>query len=368
MTRGKTLALRTVALYISGHGYGHATRVLEVARTLARHRPDVRFHVRSTVPEWLVRLNLGERATFKRVEIDVGVRQENSYFPDKLATLEAFAKLWKNRSQLIQREVRELGRQAVELILADLPPMAFEISEVAQIPGLAMGNFSWDWIYEPYVQEYPQYRWVVPAIREAYQKAERLFRLPMHGDMRAFRSICDIPLVARHAELSVGEVRARLGLEASAKPMLLVALRAEDLADVDWSALHSLPNEYEIVAFSKIPLPGAHILPPDFMRFQELVHAAEIVVSKPGYGIVSECIANDTALLYVERHGFREYDVLVAALEEYGWAKMLTVEQFRRGDWLAALQRLSQKRQQPHRYFDTSGANVLAEALQEYLG
>ncbi len=362
-----TRSRQTLALYISGHGYGHATRVLEVARTLVRLRPGVRFLVRSTIPEWLVRLNLGDLATFQHVEIDVGVRQRNSYFPDKLRTLQDFASLWENRSQRIKQEAAALRGSDVRLILADLPPLAFEIAEAAGVPALAMGNFSWDWIYEPYTDEHPEYRWLIPAIREAYGKAVRLFRLPMHGDLSAFPSICDVPLVARHAELPASEVRRRLGLAESAKPLLLVALRPEDLADVDWSPLTWLSERYEVVAFSPIPLPGAHILPPDFMRFQELVHAAQVVVSKPGYGIVSECIANDTALLYVERHEFREYDVLVAGLDRYGWAEKLSVQDFQHGEWADALQQLESKRQRAHGHFDTNGAEVVARALLEYL-
>jgi len=339
-----------------------------VARTLVQRRPDVRFLVRSTIPEWLVRLNLGHLAAFEHVELDVGVRQENSYFPNKLETLRAFAELWENRAPLIQREVRILHKERANVILADLPPLAFEVADAAGLPGLAMGNFSWDWIYEPYVTAHPEFAWVVPAIRGAYGKAERLFRLPMHGEMRAFRSVCDVPLVARHAELPAEEVRARLGLTTADKPVLLVALRQEDLAHVEWSELRSLSRDYEVVAFSTIPLPKTHVLPPDFIRFQELVHAADVVVSKPGYGIVSECIANDTALLYVERHEFREYDVLVAALREYGWAEPLTVEAFRRGHWLDALQRLGKKRGHPHGRFDTNGAEVIAKAVEAYFG
>ena len=31
------------------------------------------------------------------------------------------------------------------------------------------------------------------------------------------------------------------------------------------------------------------------------MRAADVVVTKPGYGIISECIANDTAILYTSR-------------------------------------------------------------------
>ena len=36
-------------------------------------------------------------------------------------------------------------------------------------------------------------------------------------------------------------------------------------------------------------------------RYEDLVAAVDVVLTKPGYGIVSECVANDTALLYTSR-------------------------------------------------------------------
>ena len=46
------------------------------------------------------------------------------------------------------------------------------------------------------------------------------------------------------------------------------------------------------------------------LRYEDLVRAADVVVTKPGYGIISEAIANDAALLYTSRGHFVEYDVL----------------------------------------------------------
>ena len=52
-------------------------------------------------------------------------------------------------------------------------------------------------------------------------------------------------------------------------------------------------------------------------RYEDLVRAVDVVVTKPGYGIISECIANDTALLYTSRGHFVEYDVLVAEMPRF---------------------------------------------------
>ena len=72
---------------------------------------------------------------------------------------------------------------------------------------------------------------------------------------------------------------------------------------------------------------GYHVLLPGMIdetamydrgyRYEDLVRAVDVVVTKPGYGIISECIANDTALLYTSRGDFREYQVLVDAMPKF---------------------------------------------------
>jgi hypothetical protein len=41
------------------------------------------------------------------------------------------------------------------------------------------------------------------------------------------------------------------------------------------------------------------------LRDEGLVAAVDVVVSKPGFGIIAECIANDTVLLYTSRGRLR---------------------------------------------------------------
>ena len=42
------------------------------------------------------------------------------------------------------------------------------------------------------------------------------------------------------------------------------------------------------------------------LRYEDLVRAVDVVVTKPGYGILSECIANDTAVVYTSRGRFAD--------------------------------------------------------------
>ena len=73
------------------------------------------------------------------------------------------------------------------------------------------------------------------------------------------------------------------------------------------------------------------------LRYEDLVSAVDIVVSKPGYGIISECIANDTALLYTSRGRFREYDVMVAEMPRVLRCAFIDRPALLEGRWLAPL-------------------------------
>jgi hypothetical protein len=54
-------------------------------------------------------------------------------------------------------------------------------------------------------------------------------------------------------------------------------------------------------------------------------------VTKPGYGIVADCLANRVAILFTDRGPFREYDVLAEALPRLGKARYIPRLELLRG-------------------------------------
>ena len=59
-------------------------------------------------------------------------------------------------------------------------------------------------------------------------------------------------------------------------------------------------------------------------------------MTKPGYGIISECIANRTAIVYTARGRFAEYEVLVGEMPKYLRAQYLDQQSVKAGRWRAA--------------------------------
>jgi L-arabinokinase len=163
----------------------------------------------------------------------------------------------------------------------------------------------------------------------------------MYGDLETFPVIKDIPLIARKARQSRTAVLTKLGLDpAATKPLILIALRPVDSFGLDLNALGKL-HDFTFVSFGLSEAPGSFInLPPDFMPFPDLVCACDVAVSKPGYGIVSEIIANRTPILYIARDDFVEYDILVDGLQRFAVSELLPRENFLAGEWQSYLEQL----------------------------
>ena len=102
------------------------------------------------------------------------------------------------------------------------------------------------------------------------------------------------------------------------------------------------------------------------VRYEDLVAACDAVLTKPGYGIVAECIANGTPMVYTSRGRFAEYPCLVAGLEAHLANAFLSNEDLRAGRWAAALDAIFAQTREPVSV-RVDGAAVAAEILAALL-
>jgi hypothetical protein len=312
----------TVALAISGHGFGHAVRSAEVARALLNR--GVRIKLRTAAPAWLFPDNV-ERLPSPGWPLDVGVAQHDGLELDVDETRRRWDGFARDFDAHAEAEARLLVEHGVDVLLGDIPPLAFAAAARAGIPSAALGNFGWDWIYGAW----PGFESIIGCVQMGYRRAGRLFRLPLHstdGDaFPAFGVVEDVPLIARRAVCARAETRAHLGLPQDARVVLL-SFGGFNARGLDLRAL----GEWTKYVFVLTPplSTNAVELPPNTVALAEnpadyvsLVGACDAVVTKPGYGIVADCLANRVAMLFTDRGPFREYDVLARALPTLGRAR-----------------------------------------------
>ncbi len=337
--------MKNVVFYVSGHGFGHSSRMAEVIRVLLRDHPGIAVTVKTSAPEWFYRESVPSPFRFLRRECDSGVVQSDSLSLDAQATLRHFAGLAGRSPAFVRAELSSFRRRRPDLIVGDIPPVAFLVAAAAGIPSLAVANFSWDWIYEPYAERYPEFRRLVPFIREAYGQSDCLLRLPFSGPMTAFKRAADLPLIARRSSLSRPRIRGILGLPRARKVVLLsfggfwlgpeYYRQLSGLKGFVWIASERVGSGLEgIRNFNRAEVQRAGLSYPD------LVRASDVVVTKPGYGILSECIANRTRMVYTSRGDFREYEVLVRGAKRYLPSAFIPQEKLKAGDLEEVLEKV----------------------------
>lgn len=297
-----------IALYLSGHGYGHMTRACEVLAEVRRRSPGVGLAVVGSVPEALVRRAIPGDLLFRRASCDVGLVQRDALHVDEERTADAcvaFEATWDGRADEEAAFLRDAG---VRLVVADIPPLAFEAAHRAGIPSVGLGNFSWDWIYRHLSTRQPALDASAGRAARAYRRAALLLELPFAGDLSAFTKRERIGLVARRPRLSRAESRRRLGLDG--RPAVLLSFGGVGLPALEGRGAPApaafrwlLPSEVD----GRLDALG--------LTYPDVVHAVDVVVTKPGYGIVSDAIAAGTRLVYTERGDFPEYPILVREME-----------------------------------------------------
>jgi UDP:flavonoid glycosyltransferase YjiC (YdhE family) len=360
-----------IVFYVSGHGFGHSSRTIEVIRAVLRRGPDLPIVVKTSASRRLFDRTLETPVDFVELECDAGMVQVDSLRVDIRESLQRAKAFQSDLPAKAAKEAAFLGRINAGLVVGDIPPLASAAASMAGLPSMAIGNFTWDWIYEGYPEEEPFE--LASMIRRDYRKAATVLRLPTSGGFQGLEDITrDIPFIARRSSRDAADTRRAFGLPAPGeKPVVLMSFGGYGVTGLDRTAVGAAKDYVvmttDVHADTRPATDGLiHVHEQDLYgrgyRYEDLVRAADVVVTKPGYGIVSEAMANDTAILYTSRGRFVEYDVLVREMPRFVRSAFIDPQDLLCGNWAAALERLLSQPAPPERPA-TNGADVAAEEI-----
>jgi len=307
--------------YVSGHGFGHATRVAEVLRVVREREARLPITVVTSAPESLFRDVVAEPLAFRVLECDVGLVQGDALTIDEAATVERWREFHAGNGDRVDAEWRWLRHSKARLVLGDIPPLAFQAASEAGVASIALANFSWDWVYRHLARRQASLADAAGWAATAYERAGLLLRLPFAGDLSAFPKVVDIPLVARRPRVPRAVARKLLGL--GDRPMALLSFGGVGIRSFEPSVLAPLA-EFQFLTVGALASASGNVRVASAaemgglgLRYEDLVGAADVVVTKPGYGIVSDAIGAGSRIVYTERGDFPEYPVLVAEMARY---------------------------------------------------
>jgi hypothetical protein len=323
----------SIAYYVSAHGYGHGVRSCNIIRAINKLYPDLAVHIVSSLPPSFLSSHIGsDRNPVRADSFDAGMVQLDSIRVDVNASLTKVTQLYSRREELVAGESEWLRENRISMIVVDIPAIPIEAAALLDIPRLAVGNFSWDWIYSEFLARDIRWNPIVGIFQEEYAKTDLLLRLPFCDAMSAFPRIEDIPLVASPGKARREEIARFTGSDPNKKWILL------SFTTLEWNdqALANVENIRDYEFFTILPLfwvrSNIHSLSREQASFSDTIASVDAVVSKPGFGILSDCIVNNKPLIYADRQDFLEYAILETAIRKHLKYIHIPAEDLYRGD------------------------------------
>ncbi|XP_078443195.1 L-arabinokinase-like isoform X2 [Wolffia australiana] len=318
---GEEMAL-VFAYYVTGHGFGHATRVVEVARHLIAAGHVV--YIVTGAPDFVFTSEIqSPNLHIRKVLLDSGSVQLDALTVDRLGSLEKYSQTAVlPRASILATEAEWLKSIKCDLVVSDVVPIACRAAYDAGINSVCVTNFSWDFIYAQYIMDAGRHhRSIVWQIAEDYSHCEFLIRLPGYCPMPAFRDAIDVPLVVRQLHKSRQQVREDLGVGENTKLLIF---------NFGGQVCGSSENQE---------------LPPNFIKLAkdvytpDLMAACDCMLGKIGYGNVSEALAYRVPFIFVRRDYFNEEPFLRNMLEYYHCGVEMIRRDFLTGHWEAYIDR-----------------------------
>jgi hypothetical protein len=332
---------RQTAYFVSPHGYGHAARASAVMEALLELDPGWKFHIFTETPRWFFEDSLEDHFSFHSLLTDIGLVQESPLRANLEETLRRLNDFLPFDSSEIAELASLLRQSGCSLVLCDIAPMGILAAREAGIPSVLVENFTWDWIYEAYMEEmtglgpHVHYLKTLFATADVHIQAEPVCR----------RGPVDltVPPVSRNPRKTPDEIRKALAIPTHGKAVLIT------MGGV--SASHPYLKNLEKRDDVCFIIPGAsedvrrhgnQLLLPQRSRFfhPDLVQASDAVIGKVGYSTLAEVFRAGVPFGYIERPDFRESSCLVSFIEQEMKGVCIQQESFDSAGWVSRIDEL----------------------------
>jgi hypothetical protein len=291
------------------------------------------------VPTTFFQDRLTGRWEHHAIQQDVGCIQDEPLTVDVPATWAAHQQFHASWDQRLTAEAAAIHQAQPRLILSNTSYLALAAGAKARLPTAAMASLTWDEILDCFrapgdlIQEE-----LLADIRRAYAQADLALRIAPGLPMAAFRQIRDIGPIASPSPAQREKLRTTLGLTPQDR-LVLVGFGGIPLRGLPWEQMNALSGFRFIVAGSVESRYARVVSLRDVpFRFSTVLASVDLVMSKPGYGTIVECVTHGTPVVYVRRYNFADEAPLVEYLDRFGRGVELTLGDFQSGTWQQALE------------------------------
>jgi hypothetical protein len=360
------MTLHRYAYFITPHGYGHATRACAVMLAMKKAEPDSFFDIYTRVPKWLFDVSLGNQFAYHELMTDVGMVQDSVMDENLPTTVQRLSELLPFRPELVNQLARELKSNGCVQVLCDVAALGIAVARAAKLPSILIENFTWDWIYEGYLEQEPRLRPYINYLHDVYASAN--FHIRTQPDCsNHLKADMVSSVVGRRPRTPGHEIRELLAIP-DGKPLILITMGG---IGSEYHFLHKI-EEYPDACFvvpggnQHFERRGSLVLLAHHSDFYhpDLVEASEAVIGKLGYSTLAEAYLAGIPYAFIPRPRFPESEVMDQFVLEHMNGIELPEEQFFSGEWLNVVPKLlSLPRRRPT---SPDGGEQIAEFIRSH--
>lgn len=304
----------TAAIYVSNHGYGHASRVCALAEALGNW--GIFCHLITDRPAFLFRTLAPQLHCLHPRKVDFGVIHQDNLQVDLEATKSALLRIMNSRNRIMATEVDFIRQHHVDFIISDASYLAAEIALYAKIPCYLVSNFDWYYVYAGLFAKDRSMRPVLNTIRGLYQLMDMAFRLPFStkASMSSCLKVIKTGVLARRLQ-DQPDLSTALNIPSASK-ILLVMFGGEGAMELDYEKLSENFPGIVISTRQGVKASNHRCVAVD-ADFTALIKLADIILCKPGYSTFAEATQASKLIIYCKRRDYPEEIALVEGLKHY---------------------------------------------------
>lgn len=348
---------------LSSHGFGHLSQAAPVINQLRELIPDLRLTIRAAFPADQIQRRIFNPDVLQLVADDFGMVMRDALTVDLGASLLAYQTFHASLPERVEQLSKELIEQKVDLVVADIPYLSLAAAKKAGIPSVALCSLNWADVLEHALllaasnplENTAAPRAISPElghagaeivreIRGIYQQAD-YFLLPTPS----------MPMSTLTNTLVIGPV-----CTPGIKKREALALNTQVTEDV-WFVLVGMGGMPLDLNLDKWPThmlgKPIHFIVPDNiaqtskypqvvaetqtgLSYSDLVASADLILTKPGYGMFAEAAAAGVPILYVERREWPEALALTDWLQSVAHCTEISIDVLHRGDFAEEMRKL----------------------------
>jgi hypothetical protein len=325
-----------IAYFISPHGFGHAARAAAIMSAVQNIDADIHFDIVTQVPAWFFEDSLRCGVDYHEVCTDLGLLQHSALNVDIDASLHRL-------DTFLPFDATELSGlacrlNACQLVMCDIAPMGIAVAKQLGVPSVLVENFTWDWIYQAYVDAYPGFSRHIDYLASLFAAAD--YHVQIEPVCNYHPGDLITRPISRQPTMSPVRTREQLNIHMSAEtPIVLLTMGG---IPESYPFVQQLIKRFPEIAFV-IPsggtepqrLANVQLLPSRSAFFHpNLVYACDAVVGKAGYSTVAEVYAAGVPFGYILSESFRESEVLAAFIRRHIYGVEVPASAFQNGGWL----------------------------------